>query len=131
MERLLEVHPEWVGKFTFIQIAAPTRASIGQYERYADQVRAHGGPDQRPLRRRGPSADRAASWSTTSRTQVYEYYRAADLCFVSSLHDGMNLVAKEFVASRDDERGVLVLSQFTGAARELPEAIIVNPVRHR
>ena len=59
--------------------------------------------------------------------EVYEYYRAADLCFVSSLHDGMNLVAKEFVAARDDERGVLILSQFTGAARELPEALIVNP----
>jgi len=58
---------------------------------------------------------------------VYEYYRAAELCFVSSLHDGMNLVAKEFVASRDDERGVLILSQFTGASRELPEALIVNP----
>ncbi len=58
---------------------------------------------------------------------VYEYYRAADVCVVSSLHDGMNLVAKEFVAARDDERGVLILSQFTGAARELPEALIVNP----
>ena len=58
---------------------------------------------------------------------VYMYHRAADLCFVSSLHDGMNLVAKEFIAARDDERGVLVLSQFTGAARELPEALIVNP----
>jgi trehalose 6-phosphate synthase len=46
---------------------------------------------------------------------------------VTSLHDGMNLVAKEFVASRDDERGVLILSRFTGAARELPEALIVNP----
>jgi trehalose 6-phosphate synthase len=59
--------------------------------------------------------------------EVYEYYRSADLCFVSSLHDGMNLVAKEFVAARDDEQGVLLLSQFTGAARELPEALIVNP----
>src|SRR3970282_2631986 len=58
---------------------------------------------------------------------VYEYYRAAELCVVSSLHDGMNLVAKEFVASRDDEGGVLILSQFTGASRELPEALIVNP----
>ena len=58
---------------------------------------------------------------------VFRYYRAADLCYVSSLHDGMNLVAKEFVAARDDERGVLVLSQFTGAARELTEALIVNP----
>ena len=55
------------------------------------------------------------------------YYRAAELCYVSSLHDGMNLVAKEFVAARDDEQGVLVLSQFTGAARDLTEALIVNP----
>src|SRR5690606_10137369 len=59
--------------------------------------------------------------------EIYEYFRASELCFVSSLHDGMNLVAKEFVAARDDERGALVLSQFTGAARELPEALIVNP----
>jgi len=59
--------------------------------------------------------------------QVYEYYRAADVCMVTSLHDGMNLVAKEFVSARDDERGVLILSQFTGASRELPEALIVNP----
>ena len=58
---------------------------------------------------------------------VFRFYRAADLCYVSSLHDGMNLVAKEFVAARDDERGVLVLSQFTGAAAELTEALIVNP----
>jgi len=59
--------------------------------------------------------------------QVYEMYRAADLCYVSSLHDGMNLVAKEYVAARDDEQGVLLLSQFTGAARDLAEALIVNP----
>jgi trehalose 6-phosphate synthase len=58
---------------------------------------------------------------------VYRTYRAADLCYVSSLHDGMNLVAKEFVAARDDEQGVLVLSQFTGAARDLTEALVVNP----
>jgi trehalose 6-phosphate synthase len=58
---------------------------------------------------------------------VFRFYRAADVCYVSSLHDGMNLVAKEFVAARDDELGVLVLSQFTGAARELTEALIVNP----
>src|SRR5439155_11243 len=58
---------------------------------------------------------------------VNEYYRAADVCVVTSLHDGMNLVAKEFIASRDDEQGVLVLSQFTGAARELHDALLVNP----
>ena len=58
---------------------------------------------------------------------VFRAYRAADVCYVSSLHDGMNLVAKEFVAARDDEQGVLILSQFTGAARDLAEALIVNP----
>jgi trehalose 6-phosphate synthase len=58
---------------------------------------------------------------------VYELYRASEVCVVSSLHDGMNLVAKEYVAARDDEQGVLILSQFTGAARELAEALIVNP----
>jgi trehalose 6-phosphate synthase len=58
---------------------------------------------------------------------VYVHYRAADLCFVSSLHDGMNQVAKEFIAAHDDERGVLILSQFAGAASELAEALIVNP----
>jgi trehalose 6-phosphate synthase len=60
-------------------------------------------------------------------SQVFELFRAADLCIVSSLHDGMNLVAKEFVASRDDEQGVLILSTFAGASRELVEALIVNP----
>jgi trehalose 6-phosphate synthase len=59
--------------------------------------------------------------------EVFELFRAADLCIVSSLHDGMNLVAKEFVAARDDERGVLILSDFAGASRELSEALIVNP----
>jgi trehalose 6-phosphate synthase len=58
---------------------------------------------------------------------VFRLYRAADVCYVSSLHDGMNLVAKEFICAREDERGVLVLSRFTGAARELTEALVVNP----
>ncbi|TGV29068.1 trehalose-6-phosphate synthase, partial [bacterium M00.F.Ca.ET.168.01.1.1] len=62
-----------------------------------------------------------------SQLSVYELYRAADICMVTSLHDGMNLVAKEFVASRDDEQGVLLLSTFAGASRELLEALIVNP----
>ncbi len=126
VERLLELEPGWIGKFTFIQIAAPTRSSIGEYQDFEAQVRAlaeqinqrFGADGYRPLllkiEHHGPK-------------QVYEYYRAADLCVVSSLHDGMNLVAKEFVAAREDERGVLVLSQFTGASRELPEALVVNP----
>jgi trehalose 6-phosphate synthase len=61
---------------------------------------------------------------------VFRFMRAADVCYVSSLADGMNLVAKEFVAARDDEHGVLVLSRFAGASRELPEALIVNPYDH-
>jgi trehalose-6-phosphate synthase len=62
-----------------------------------------------------------------SHSEILPYYRAADLCMVTSLHDGMNLVAKEFVAAREDEQGALILSQFTGATRELRDAIIVNP----
>ena len=62
-----------------------------------------------------------------SHEEVQKYYRAADVCLVTSLHDGMNLVAKEFIAARDDEQGVLILSRFTGAARELNDALIVNP----
>jgi trehalose 6-phosphate synthase len=126
VERLLERYPQWVGKFTFIQIAAPTRAIIDQYHDYEERVVDLA----RKINDRFPSAQYPPIILAIRHhepVEVYEYYRAADLCFVSSLHDGMNLVAKEFVAARDDERGVLVLSQFTGAARELPEALIVNP----
>lgn len=126
VERLLELHPEWIGKFTFLQIAAPTRASIEQYKNYEDRVRAMAARiNERFASGRHPAIILAVEHHEPQ--EVHEHYRAADLCFVSSLHDGMNLVAKEFVASRDDERGVLILSQFTGAARELPEALIVNP----
>ena len=90
-------------------------------------MRAHGGPHQRALRRTPAHPPIVLKVEHHEPQDVYEYYRAADLCMVTSLHDGMNLVAKEFVSARDDERGVLILSQFTGAARELPEAIIVNP----
>ena len=126
VERLFELQPEWLGRFTFVQIAAPSRSVIPHYQEFEVQVRAmashinsrfsSGGNPAIVLEVRHYEHDR-----------VYEYYRAADLCFVSSLHDGMNLVAKEFVACRDDEQGVLLLSQFTGAARELPEALVVNP----
>ncbi|NJK43954.1 MAG: trehalose-6-phosphate synthase, partial [Pleurocapsa sp. SU_196_0] len=126
VQRFLERHPEWVGRFSFIQIAAPTRSSIEHYQAYDARVRA--------LVMRINTQFSAAAHPPIilhaehhEPREVYEYYRASELCFVSSLHDGMNLVAKEFVAARDDERGALVLSQFTGAARELPEAIVVNP----
>lgn len=129
VERLLELNPEWIGRFTFVQVAAPTRAGIEEYKHHEEQVRA----TALRINERFARATESAPPPIILRVEhhepreVYEYFRAADLCFVSSLHDGMNLVAKEFVASRDDDRGVLVLSQFTGAARELPEALIVNP----
>ncbi len=126
VERLLERFPEFCGRFTFVQLAAPSRTIIEQYRQLNERVeqvaarinKRFGEGTYRPIVLR-----RAHHEPPT----VLRYYRAADLCYVSSLHDGMNLVAKEFVASRDDERGVLVLSQFTGAARELTEALIVNP----
>lgn len=126
VERLLETQPQWVGKFTFIQIAAPTRTRIGQYQEYEGRVRAMAARiNERFAAARRPSIVLKVAHHQPE--DVYEHYRAAQLCMVTSLHDGMNLVAKEFVSARDDERGVLILSHFTGAARELPEAIIVNP----
>ncbi|HVX95866.1 MAG TPA: trehalose-6-phosphate synthase [Polyangia bacterium] len=126
VDALLEHHPELRGRFVFAQLAAPSRTKIERYRELDDrvvsltsQINARwGSGDYRPILLLRAHHEPAA---------VFRYFRAADLCYVSSLHDGMNLVAKEFVAARDDERGVLVLSQFTGAARDLPEALIVNP----
>jgi trehalose 6-phosphate synthase len=126
IDLLLDQKPEWRGRFSFVQVAAPTRGKLASYSGLQAEAVAlvaeinarHGNADYQPvrllIRHHEPS-------------EVFELFRAADLCIVSSLHDGMNLVAKEFVAARDDEQGVLVLSSFTGASRELSEAIIVNP----
>jgi len=126
IDRLLDVHPEYVGRFSFIQIAAPTRASIDEYRNYDEHVRALAARiNARFAHAKHPPI--ILEIGHREPPDVYEYYRGAELCLVTSLHDGMNLVAKEFVASRDDERGVLILSRFAGAARELPESLIVNP----
>ncbi|HSG22700.1 MAG TPA: trehalose-6-phosphate synthase [Azonexus sp.] len=126
IERLLELNPDWIGNFTFIQIAAPTRSGIDEYQHHEAEVRATAMRINSRFEHQG-TPPILLKVEHHEPAQVYEYFRAADLCFVSSLHDGMNLVAKEFVAARDDERGVLILSEFTGAARELSEALIVNP----
>ena len=126
VERLLELHPEFVGRFVFVQIAAPTRSSLDEYRTFEDDVHAlaaringrFSSAAVPPIRLKAEHHEPEL---------INEYYRAADICVVTSLHDGMNLVAKEFVAARDDEQGVLVLSQFTGAARELHDALPVNP----
>ncbi len=126
VERLLEMKPHWVGRYSFLQVAAPSRSSLDEYQNLEHRVRAAA---QRINHRFGRPGYQPIHLLIEHHTaeEVYEIYRAADLCYVSSLHDGMNLVAKEFVAARDDEQGVLMLSQFTGAARELVEALIVNP----
>ncbi len=126
IERLLELNPEWIGQFTFVQVAAPTRSGIEEYRHHETQVREMAIRINARFDGKGPPPI-VLKVEYHEPREIYEYFRAADLCFVSSLHDGMNLVAKEFVAARDDNRGVLILSQFTGAARELPEALIVNP----
>jgi len=126
LERFLERYPAYQGKLTFVQIGAPSRTHIKRYHDLLAEVEAE--------------ADRinwrfqSGKWKPIvflkrhhSHEQISHFYRAADFCLVTSLHDGMNLVAKEFVAARDDEQGVLLLSVFTGAARELRDALIVNP----
>lgn len=126
VERMLELHPELVGRFTFIQIAAPSRSALEEYQAFETRLHALDERINRRFTRDGiPAIILKAEHHEPD--QVNRYYRAAQVCMVTSLHDGMNLVAKEYVAARDDERGVLVLSQFTGAANELYEALIVNP----
>jgi alpha,alpha-trehalose-phosphate synthase [UDP-forming] len=126
IERFLEKNPPYIQKFTFVQIGAPSRTHIPRYQDFLNEVQA----EAERINARFQTAD----WKPIAllvrhhaHKEIIPYYRSADLCMVTSLHDGMNLVAKEFVASRDDEEGALILSQFTGASRELRDAIIVNP----
>jgi trehalose 6-phosphate synthase len=126
IERFLEKYPSYVGKFTFVQVGAPSRTHIKRYHDLLAEVEA----ETERINWRFQSGN----WKPIiflkrqhSHEEVERYYCAADLCLVTSLHDGMNLVAKEFLAARHDERGVLILSQFTGAARELRDALLVNP----
>jgi trehalose 6-phosphate synthase len=126
VDRLLTLYPEWKGRFCFLQVGAPSRVEIDAYRALNEELETlvreinarHGDESWRPIvfLHEHYGADKLAI-----------LYRLAAACVVTSLHDGMNLVCKEFVAARADERGVLVLSEFTGAARELTDALIVNP----
>lgn len=126
VERMLEKWPVWIGKFVFVQVAAPSRSALDEYRSFQERVqrlaerinKRFGRPGYQPVHLLAHHHEHGA---------VNELFRAANICVVTSLHDGMNLVCKEFVAARDDLQGVLVLSRFAGAARELPEALIVNP----
>ncbi len=126
VERMLEKHPQWLGRFTFVQVAAPSRGALDEYRAFQERIKQvaqringrFGTPDGPVIRLLAQHHEHKG---------VNELYRACDACMVTSLHDGMNLVCKEFAAARDDERGVLILSRFAGAAREMREALIVNP----
>jgi len=126
LELFFEKCPIYRGHFTFVQIGAPSRTDIRRYQDLMAEV--HSEADR--INRRFQSG----KWKPIvylsehhSHAQILPYYRRADLCLVTSLHDGMNLVAKEFVASRDDNQGVLVLSRFAGASHELTDALQINP----
>ncbi|HEY6308770.1 MAG TPA: trehalose-6-phosphate synthase [Candidatus Angelobacter sp.] len=126
IERFLDRYPRYQGKFTFVQIGAPSRTHIKRYHDFLGEVDSEA--------ERINWRFRTERWKPIvfikrhhSHDEIARYYRAADVCMVTSLHDGMNLVAKEFVASRGDEDGALVLSRFTGASRELRDAVVVNP----
>jgi len=126
LEALLDKNPRHRGRITLLQIAAPSRSTLPAYQTLQEQTYSEvdrinakfGEGSWRPIILIDQHQEPA---------KVFELYRAADFCLVNSLHDGMNLVAKEFVASRDDEDGVLILSTFAGASRELAEAVLINP----
>jgi trehalose 6-phosphate synthase len=126
VERLLEKAPAWVGRFVLIQIAAPSRSLLPDYQAFEQKVRESAERINKRFETANYQPIRLLIEQHSS-ASVIEHYRACDVCMVTSLHDGMNLVAKEFVAAREDDAGVLILSQFAGAAGELREALVVNP----
>lgn len=124
--RLLEKHPEYIGKIVLLQIGEVSRIHIPRYQELNEEI-------NRLVEEINWKYSRDA-WSPIvlvrkhfTQEEIWALYRMADVCVVSSLHDGMNLVAKEFVSARTDLGGVLVLSRFTGAARELRDSLLVNP----
>jgi trehalose 6-phosphate synthase len=126
IEHLLEEHPWYLEKVVFVQIAAPSRTRIPSYAGLRIQV-------QETVARINRRYE-TSTWKPVilierqcSHQEVAKFYQAADICIVTSLHDGMNLVAKEYLAARQDCDGVLVLSRFAGAAQELRDALLVNP----
>jgi alpha,alpha-trehalose-phosphate synthase [UDP-forming] len=126
LERFFELNPGYQQRFTFVQIGAPSRTDIERYKNFLEEVSAEAD--------RINARFQTSQWKPIvfrkkhhSHEEISRFYKAASLCMVTSLHDGMNLVAKEFVASREDERGVLILSTFAGAAYELSDALLVNP----
>jgi trehalose 6-phosphate synthase len=126
VDRLLELHPELIEKIVLLEIAVRSRAQIAAYSQFQDQVES--------LIEAVNTRHRTSAWEPIQLVREHQdqptltaLYRLSDVCLVTSLHDGMNLVAKEYVSARSDEQGALLLSHFTGAARELTQALLVNP----
>lgn len=126
IDKFLEKYPEYLGKFTFLQAGVLSRIHIKKYKELNDEINA--------LVEQINWKYSSDSWQPIvmlrrhfSPNELIVLYRMADICIVSSLHDGMNLVAKEFVASTDPRKGMLMLSRFTGSARELTDAVLINP----
>jgi trehalose 6-phosphate synthase len=126
LERFFERFPNYLGQFTFVQIGAPSRTHIKRYHELLGEVEAEA--------ERINWRFQSGQWKPIlylqrhhNHQEIQRFYKAADLCMVTSLHDGMNLVAKEYVAACEEDQGVLILSRFTGASRELRDAVIVNP----
>ncbi|TFG58422.1 MAG: trehalose-6-phosphate synthase [Candidatus Aminicenantes bacterium] len=127
VDRLLEKYPRFIGRFVFLQHGPLSRIHIRKYRDYNDEITRR----VVDINERWKTKDWEPVILQKSHLpfdDVLAHYRAADVVLVSSIHDGMNLVAKEFVAARADERGVLVLSKFTGSARELDRAVLINPM---
>jgi trehalose 6-phosphate synthase len=126
IRRFFERWPEYRRRMVFVQLASPSRSEIPRYHALQEETRAIVRVINDEIGERGwrPIIYRERHHS---HREIRAYYRAADFCMVTALHDGMNLVAKEYVAARDDDDGVLILSRFTGASRELVDTILVNP----
>jgi trehalose 6-phosphate synthase len=126
IERFFEKYPEFLERFTFVELGAPSRTHIKKYRDLMTEIEE---TVERINWRFRTETWRPIVFLKAHHTHeaIEPFYKSSDLCMVTSLHDGMNLVAKEFVAARDDEDGVLILSQFAGASRELKDAVIVNP----
>jgi trehalose 6-phosphate synthase len=125
-QTLLENRPDLIGKVTFVQVAVPSREGVGEYQIIRERIEqlvghingAYGEPGWIPVHYLHRSLPRE---------ELVAYYRAADVMLITPLRDGMNLVAKEYIATRIDSTGVLVLSEFAGAAEQLDRALLANP----
>lgn len=126
VEQFLQINPEYIGKFTFVELGAPSRTLIPKYQEFITDVEKQADRINDRFKKK--------NWKPIlllkkhhRHEDIESFYKRAALCMVTSLHDGMNLVAKEFVRARTDQKGVLILSQFTGAARDFQDALIINP----